>query len=50
LLLPEIRNFLIGAGFQPVYLNAEEFAKKIKDTEDSLDYLVNELGIEFVDD
>jgi tripartite-type tricarboxylate transporter receptor subunit TctC len=47
---PEIRNFLIGAGFQPVYLNAEEFAKKIKDTEDSLDYLVNELGIEFVDD
>lgn len=47
---PEIRNFLIGAGFQPVYLNAEEFAKKIKDTEDSLDYLVNELGIKFVDD
>jgi tripartite-type tricarboxylate transporter receptor subunit TctC len=47
---PEIRNFLIGAGFQPVYLNAEEFAKKIKDTEDSLNYLVNELGIEFVDD
>jgi len=47
---PEIRNFLIGAGFQPVYLNAEEFAKKIKDTEDSLDYLVNVLGIEFVDD
>ena len=47
---PEIRNFLIGAGFQPVYLNAEEFAKKIKDTEDSLDYLVNKLGIKFVDD
>jgi len=47
---PEIRSFLIGAGFQPVYLNAEEFAKKIKDTEDSLNYLVNVLGIEFVDD
>ena len=47
---PEIRKFLIGAGFQPVYLNAADFAQVIKGAEDQLDYLVNVLGIEFVDD
>jgi tripartite-type tricarboxylate transporter receptor subunit TctC len=47
---PEIRKFLIGAGFQPVYLNAKDFAQTIKDAENQLDYLVNVLGIEFVDD
>lgn len=47
---PEIRTFLIEAGFQPVYNNSEDFAAVVKDAEDQLDYLVNELGVEFVDD
>jgi len=47
---PEIRKFLIGAGFQPVYLNAKDFAQVIKGAENQLDYLVNVLGVEFVDD
>ncbi|MCP4401183.1 MAG: tripartite tricarboxylate transporter substrate binding protein [bacterium] len=47
---PEIRKFLIEAGFQPVYNNAENFAKVVKDAEEQLEYLVNELGVEFVDD
>jgi len=47
---PEIRKFLIEAGFQPVYNNAADFATVVKDAEEQLDYLVNELGVEFVDD
>jgi tripartite-type tricarboxylate transporter receptor subunit TctC len=47
---PEIRTFLIEAGFQPVYNNAEDFAGVVQDAEEQLDYLVNELGVEFVDD
>lgn len=47
---PEIRNFLIDAGFQPVYLNAADFARTIEDAGKQLDYLINVLGIEFVDD
>jgi tripartite-type tricarboxylate transporter receptor subunit TctC len=47
---PEIREFLINAGYQPVYLNSEDFAKVIADAEKQLDFLVNELGVEFVDD
>lgn len=47
---PEIRDFLINAGFQPVYLNREEFAETVKAAEEQLDYLVNELGIKFIDD
>ncbi len=45
-----IRKFLIDAGYQPVYLDRNEFAQVIKSAEDQLDYLVNELGITFVDD
>jgi tripartite-type tricarboxylate transporter receptor subunit TctC len=47
---PEIRKFLLEAGFQPVYNNAENFANVVKGAEEQLDYLVNELGVEFVDD
>lgn len=47
---PSIRKFLIDAGYQPVYLNAEDFGKVIADAEKQLDYLVNELGITFIDD
>ena len=47
---PEIRKFLIEAGFQPVYNNSENFAKVVKGAEEQLEYLVNELGVEFVDD
>ena len=47
---PKIRKFLIDAGYQPVYLNAKDFAKVIDDAEKQLDYLVNELGITFIDD
>jgi len=45
-----IRTFLINAGYQPVYLNRNEFAKVIEDAEKQLEFLVNELGVEFVDD
>jgi tripartite-type tricarboxylate transporter receptor subunit TctC len=45
-----IRKFLIDAGYQPVYLNSTEFAQVIDSAEAQLDYLVNELGITFVDD
>ena len=47
---PKIRKFLIDAGYQPVYLNSQEFEKVIADAEKQLDYLVNELGITFIDD
>ena len=47
---PQIEQFLLGAGFQPVFAGQEEFAQIVRDAEDQLDYLVNELGIEFVDD
>lgn len=47
---PEITNFLLSAGFQPLYLNAEEFGKIVQSAEDQLDYLVNELGINLIDD
>ena len=47
---PQIEQFLLGAGFQPVFSGQEEFAQIVRDAEDQLDYLVNELGIEFVDD
>ncbi|MBI9096510.1 MAG: tripartite tricarboxylate transporter substrate binding protein [Sphaerochaeta sp.] len=47
---PKIRKFLIDAGYQPVYLNAQDFAQVITDAEKQLDYLVNELGITFIDD
>jgi tripartite-type tricarboxylate transporter receptor subunit TctC len=47
---PEIRDFLIGAGFQPVFAGQEEFAQIVEDAKDQLDFLVNDLGIEFVDD
>ncbi|MXI86100.1 tripartite tricarboxylate transporter substrate binding protein [Sphaerochaeta halotolerans] len=45
-----IRKFLIDAGYQPLYLDRNDFAKVITDAENQLEYLVNELGIEFVDD
>lgn len=47
---PEIQEFLINAGYQPVYLNNVEFADVIEDTENQLEYLVNDLGVQFVDD
>ncbi len=47
---PEIQKFLLGAGFQPVFAGQVEFAKIVDDAKDQLDYLVNDLGLEFVDD
>ena len=47
---PDIQKFLIGAGFQPVFAGQKDFAVIIKDAEAQLEYLVNELGIEFIDD
>lgn len=47
---PEISEFLIGAGFQPVFAGQEEFAVIVDDAEAQLEFLVNDLGIEFVDD
>ncbi len=47
---PEIRKFLLEAGYQPQYSNAEDFARVVSDAEAQLEYLVTELGIEFVDD
>ena len=46
----QIRKFLIDAGYQPVYLDRNEFAQVIAGAEKQLDYLVNELGITFIDD
>ncbi len=45
-----IRSFLIDAGYQPVYMNSTDFAGVIADAEAQLEYLVNDLGVEFVDD
>jgi len=47
---PEISSFLINAGFQPVFAGQDEFAVIVDDAEAQLEYLVNDLGIEFVDD
>jgi tripartite-type tricarboxylate transporter receptor subunit TctC len=47
---PEIQKFLIGAGFQPVFAGQKDFAVIVDDAEKQLEYLVNDLGIEFVDD
>ncbi len=47
---PEINEFLLGAGFQPVFADREAFAAIVRDAEEQLEYLVNDLGIEFVDD
>ncbi len=47
---PAIRKFLLEAGYQPLYSNHEEFAEVVKAAEDQLEYLVNDLGVEFVDD
>ncbi len=47
---PEINDFLINAGFQPVFAGQEEFATIVEDAKAQLEFLVNELGIEFVDD
>jgi tripartite-type tricarboxylate transporter receptor subunit TctC len=47
---PEIQKFLIGAGFQPVFAGQDDFATIVDDAEAQLEYLVNDLGFEFVDD
>ncbi len=47
---PTLRKFLIDAGYQPLYLDHTQFANVITDAENQLEYLVNELGVEFVDD
>ena len=47
---PEINEFLLGAGFQPVFADREAFATIVRDAEAQLEYLVNDLGSEFVDD
>lgn len=47
---PKIQKFLIGAGFQPVFAGQKDFAKIVDDAEAQLEYLVNDLGFEFVDD
>ncbi len=47
---PEIESFLLEAGFQPVFAGQDDFAVIVDDAEMQLDFLVNELGIEFVDD
>ncbi|MDC7241353.1 MAG: tripartite tricarboxylate transporter substrate binding protein, partial [Spirochaetales bacterium] len=47
---PAIRTFLLEAGYQPLYSNHEEFAGVVKAAEEQLEYLVNDLGVEFVDD
>ncbi|MDA3809828.1 MAG: tripartite tricarboxylate transporter substrate binding protein [Spirochaetaceae bacterium] len=47
---PKIQKFLLDAGYQPLYSNSTDFAKVVSDAEAQLDYLVNDLGIEFIDD
>jgi tripartite-type tricarboxylate transporter receptor subunit TctC len=47
---PAIQKFLLEAGYQPTYSNSVEFAKVVKDAEAQLEYLVNDLGVEFIDD
>ncbi len=46
----EIIDFLLEAGYQPAYKNSAEFTLVIEDMESQLDYMVNTLGIKFVDD
>lgn len=46
----EIIDFLLDAGYQPSYKNREEFAEVITNTEAQLDYMVNALGVKFIDD
>ncbi len=45
----EIIDFLLEAGYQPAYKNSADFTLVVEDMEAQLDYMVNELGIEFVD-
>ena len=47
---PKIIDFLLKAGYQPMYNNSKDFAKVVAGAEAQLEYLVNELGVEFVDD
>ena len=47
---PEIRDFLLKAGYQPMYSNSTQFADVVAGAEAQLEYLVNDLGVEFVDD
>lgn len=47
---PQIQEFLLGAGFQPVFAGQNDFSVIVDDAEAQLEYLVNEVGIEFVDD
>ncbi|QEN08166.1 tripartite tricarboxylate transporter substrate binding protein [Oceanispirochaeta crateris] len=47
---PEIQSFLLGAGYQPLYSDRMEFADVVNSAEAQLEYLVNDLGVEFVDD
>jgi len=47
---PQINSFLLGAGFQPVFAGQEDFAVIVEDAKAQLEFLVNDLGIEFVDD
>jgi tripartite-type tricarboxylate transporter receptor subunit TctC len=47
---PELNQFLLNAGFQPVFAGQSDFAVIVEDAKDQLDFLVNDLGIEFVDD
>lgn len=46
----EIIDFLLEAGYQPAYKNSAEFTLVVEDMEAQLDYMVNELGIKFIDD
>lgn len=47
---PKIREFLLDAGYQPLYSDRMAFADVVADAETQLEYLVNVLGVEFVDD
>jgi tripartite-type tricarboxylate transporter receptor subunit TctC len=47
---PAIRKFLLEAGYQPLYSDRYEFLKVVGDAEAQLQYLVNDLGFEFIDD
>jgi len=47
---PAIRDFLLKAGYQPLYSNSTQFKDVVNAAVDQLDYLVTDLGVEFVDD
>jgi tripartite-type tricarboxylate transporter receptor subunit TctC len=47
---PKIRTFLLEAGYQPTYADHNEFKAVVDGAKQQLDYLVNDLGVEFVDD